>query len=51
MRTTRWVMVGIGLTFWLLAVVIPGMQIWMIVFAAVLVAYSVFGLLSESDSR
>ena len=50
MRTTRWVMVAIGMA-WLLAPVIPGWQVWMIVFAAVLVAYSVFGLMVDKPDR
>ena len=47
MKVTLWVMLSIGMIAWLVAVVWPGDQLWMIVAAAVLVAYSVYMLLME----
>ena len=47
MRTTRWGMVAVGLAFWLFAVAWPGMQVTILVLSGTLVAFAVFGLLTE----
>lgn len=46
-RTTLKAMVGLGLGFWVLAIVLPGWQIAMLLFAGVLVAWSLFHLLAD----
>lgn len=46
-RTTLKAMVGLGLGFWLLAIVLPDWQLALLLVAAVLVAWSVFHLLVD----
>lgn len=41
-------MIGVGLAIWLLALVLPGWQLWLLIFSAVLVAWSVFHLLTDA---
>ena len=47
MRTTRWVMVAIALLSVVVAVAIPGYQVWLIIFVGVLIAWASYGLLAE----
>ena len=47
MRTTLKAMVGVGLGLWLLALALPGYNLALLLFAAVLVAWSVFHLLTD----
>ena len=47
MRATRWAMVAIAVLSVVVAVAIPGYQIWLIVFGGVLIAWATFGLLTE----
>lgn len=47
MRTTRVTMIVIGLAFWALAVAWPGTQISILVLSGALVAFAVFGFLTE----
>lgn len=46
MKITIYVMLAIGAAFWVGALVIPGMQVWMIVLASTLIAYCVYWLLT-----
>ena len=46
-RTTRIGMIAIALAFWLFAVAWPGMQITLLVLSGALVAFAVYGLLTE----
>ena len=46
-RRTRRGMVAIGLCFWVFAIAWPGMQVSILVLASALVAFAVYGLLSE----
>ena len=47
MRTTRWAMVAIAVLSVIVAVAVPGYQIWLIVFGGVLIAWATYGLLTE----
>ena len=42
-------MIAIGLAFWLFAVGWPGMQLTILVLSGTLVAFAVFGLLTEPN--
>ena len=46
MRTTRWA-VAIAIATVVVATAIPGYQLWLLVFAGVLIAFASFGLLTE----
>ena len=51
MRTTRWIMVAIAVLSVVVAVAVPGYQFWLIAFGGVLIAWAMFGLLTERLSR
>ena len=46
-RTTRWIMVAIAILSVVVAIAVPGYQFWLIVFGGGLVAFAVFGLITE----
>ena len=48
MRTTRWAMVAIGLAFWAFSIAWPGTHLGILVLSGALVAFAIFGLMTES---
>lgn len=46
-RGTLKAMVVIGVMFWLFAIAYPGVQLWIVLFAAVLIGWSVYHLLAS----
>lgn len=47
MRTTRWVMVVVGLVIWAVSIALPGWSLPGLLLGAAMVAFASFGLMVE----